>query len=140
VKETWVLGMIDVTTRESVIRYVKKRDAATMIPIIQQHVKPGTTIWSDCWRAYNGLKDLGYIHGTVNHSKNFKSAAGVCTNLIEGHWKCLKQYCRMKNVLQSKFLFEYVDEFRWSNIYGKDVSSKFTNLLAQIKERYPICK
>jgi transposase len=130
--------MIDVTTRESVICYVVKRDADTMLPMKQSHVQPGTTIWSDCWRAYNKLTELGYTHETVNHSKEFKSVTGVCTNFIEGHWKCLKQYCRMANVLQSKFLFEYVDEYMWVQKYGRDVCTKFNNLLSQIKEKYPV--
>jgi hypothetical protein len=31
----------------------------------------GTTIWSDEWRAYNGLNQLGFRHHTVNHSRHF---------------------------------------------------------------------
>jgi len=29
---------------------------------------PGTTILSDCWKAYNSLSVEGYLHETVNHS------------------------------------------------------------------------
>ena len=50
---------------------VDKRNAETLIPIIQRHVLPGTEIASDEWRAYSKLRELGYIHYTVNHSKNF---------------------------------------------------------------------
>ena len=50
---------------------VVKRNAETLIPIIQRHVLPGTEIASDEWRAYSKLRELGYIHYTVNHSKNF---------------------------------------------------------------------
>ncbi|XP_034237593.1 uncharacterized protein LOC117643053 [Thrips palmi] len=137
VKTTWVLGMIDEQTRQSVILYVEKRDSATMIPEIQRHVKPGTTIWTDCWKAYNGLSRVGYKHETVNHSKNFKSPTGVCTNLIEGHWNKLKKHCRTKNVMNSKFFFEYVDEFMWIEKYGPDAYSKRYNMIQQIKEKYP---
>lgn len=111
---TWILGMIDQETRESVIYHVHQRDAKTLIPLIHKHVKPLSIIWTDCWKAYSSLDYLGYIHQTVNHSKNFKSETGVCTNLIEGHWRVLKMYLRSKNVLSSKFLFEYVDEFLWA--------------------------
>lgn len=138
VKTTWVLGMIDSTSKESVIIYVPKRDKQTMIPEIQRFVKPGTTIWTDGWGAYKGLDKCGYTHKTVNHSKNFKKTlTGVCTNRIEGHWNCLKKYCRTKNVMNSKFFFEYVDEFMWSEKFGNDAVSKYTNILKHIKERYP---
>ncbi len=50
---------------------VEKRDANTLLPIIEKHVRVGTMIHSDEWRAYNRLSSLGYEHQTVNHSENF---------------------------------------------------------------------
>lgn len=57
------------------------------------------------------LDSLGFVHETVNHSKEFKSRTGVCTNRIELYWKRLKQYCRQTSVLSLKFLPEDIDEF-----------------------------
>jgi len=34
---------------------VPQRDAATLQPIIQRTIAPGTRIWSDQWAVYNGL-------------------------------------------------------------------------------------
>ena len=52
---------------------VNKRDAAALLPIIQAHVAPGTTIHSDEWAAYRRISALPGIagHSTVNHSLNF---------------------------------------------------------------------
>ena len=33
--------------------------------IIVEHVEPGTTIFTDCWAAYNHLGDLGKLLETV---------------------------------------------------------------------------
>jgi len=65
--------------------------AATLIPLIIKWIKPGTTIYTDCWKAYSGLKDAGYIHLTVNHSENFKDPeTGTHTNGIESTWRASK--------------------------------------------------
>ncbi|KAJ1519225.1 hypothetical protein ONE63_011169 [Megalurothrips usitatus] len=130
--------MYDKEEKEGVILHVEKRDKCTMLPEIQRHVKWGTTIWTDQWAAYNGLDNIGFIHETVNHSKEFKSKTSVCTNGVEGYWRTLKGYCRGKGVMSSKFLFEYVDEFMWSAQYGKDSLSKFRNMIQHIKEHYPV--
>jgi len=47
--EYWVFGMIDtsVTPALGVVRAVRNHSAATLLPIIQQNVAPGTIVWSD---------------------------------------------------------------------------------------------
>ena len=54
------------------IQMVRHKDSATLQSIIKDHVKEGTTIFTDCWPAYNGLNGVnGFKHYTVNHSENF---------------------------------------------------------------------
>ena len=68
-----------------VMEVVPRRDAATLLPIIVQHVKPGTEVWSDEWAAYNGVSTLPGVsaHRTVNHSLHFKDpVTGVHTEHI----------------------------------------------------------
>ena len=50
---------------------VGDRSAGTLLKIIKDRVKPGSTIISDCWRAYDCLESEGYQHLKVNHSLNF---------------------------------------------------------------------
>ena len=78
-KATWILGMVDQQTSESMICHVHKEDGETLIPLNQKHEKPLSTIWTDCWKSYSSLDNLDYIHTTVNHSKNFKSQSYVKT-------------------------------------------------------------
>jgi len=92
----WVFGAIDMDTDE--LRIIvcpgNKRDWATLGPIIQQHIKPGTIIMSDCWKAYGNLSQFNYFHTTVNHSDPefcFVAEDGVTnTQKIESIWRPFK--------------------------------------------------
>ena len=71
VQEQWVIGGYDVQSKVGFMVPVDRRDAATLLPIIRQHILPGTTIMSDLWAAYNTQSNQGFIYLTVNHSYNF---------------------------------------------------------------------
>ena len=83
----WVFGIVDVTQQPALgyMKIVSKRDAATLLPIISQHVLPGTIVLSDEWRAYNRINTLPLVvaHRTVDHSVNFVDpGTGVHTHNI----------------------------------------------------------
>ena len=61
----WVFGLCDISTKPALgyMEIVPARDAATLLPIIQDHVHPGTIIWSDCWAAYSGVGALPSVQG-----------------------------------------------------------------------------
>ncbi|KAF8381776.1 eral-1 [Pristionchus pacificus] len=71
---------------------VERRDKATLEPLIQKYIAPKSTIISDGWAAYTGIKDLeGDYYLVENHSKHFKDPdTGAHTNSIEGEWMHLK--------------------------------------------------
>lgn len=139
VREKWILGIYDTTNNKGYIQYVNNRTSQVLIPIIQNHVQAGSTIWTDQWRAYNNLRHLGYIHQTVNHSRHFRDpVTGVCTNHVEGYWSKLKQYLRRLGVIGSPFLPEYIDQFLWNDIYGGgSAPNRFNSLITHIAQRYP---
>ena len=91
----WVFGGIerDSSPSKCFFQTVSDRSAATLIPIIKRCILPGTTILSDCWKAYNSLSAEGYLHETVNHSVQllFVSESGAHTNNIESWWNALKK-------------------------------------------------
>ncbi|VDI67222.1 Hypothetical predicted protein [Mytilus galloprovincialis] len=89
-QDTWVFGMVEKGSRKVILQIVEKRDRKTLLPIIQENVAEGAHINSDCWAAYNTLEKEGFVHKTVNHSKEFKAQDGTCTNEIEGIWGLAK--------------------------------------------------
>lgn len=72
-KQRWVFGIVNIgeNPAKPVYYYVPKRDRVHLMPIIQRHCPPGSTIVSDQFRAYMRLPAAGYLHLTVNHSVNF---------------------------------------------------------------------
>ena len=55
-----VFGMVDISHSPALgsMEIVACRDAATLLPIINDHVAPGTEVWSDEWSAYNHVGSL----------------------------------------------------------------------------------
>ena len=88
----WVFGGIERETKNCFFQCVPDRTANTLIAIIKERVLPGTTIYSDCWKAYSSLNKEGFSHLTVNHSINFVDPeTGTHTNTIESTWRALKK-------------------------------------------------
>lgn len=93
----WILGIIDVETGELRIAICKnnKRGEPELLPWIEAWVEKGTTITTDCWKAYGKLESMGYKHETVNHSKEFVTRDGKHSNKVESNWRPLKDYFRL---------------------------------------------
>jgi len=93
VEGVWVVGGCEKNGRGIFAVPVQNRNAQTLLAIIQRYVRPGSIIYTDCWRGYrtNELTALGYHHSTVNHSDNFvDTETQVHTNTIEGTWSAMK--------------------------------------------------
>ena len=100
-----------------------------------KYIAPGTIIWSDKWPSYHGLDTVGYRHETVNHSNEFKSASGVCTNSIEGSWNAVKR--SFPKMGTSKKLYEgYLAEYLMRRRHMKAFNFRFETFLDKIANVY----
>ena len=93
---------------------VSRRDAATLLPIIQSHVRPGTIIHSDDWRAYNRVASLPPVagHSVVNHSLHLVDpSTGTHTQNIESYWERDKRKIKRMKGRHATELASYLDEF-----------------------------
>ena len=136
-REQWVFGGICREDRQSFLYPVEARDAATLLPTIRDSVRPGTTILSDMWAAYNQIQQDGYQHGTVNHSLNFVDpVTGVHTNTIECHWKHAKQRHKRHNGTHRSMLDSYMCEWMWRQ-RNKFHPCIFSKLLEDMAFHFP---
>jgi transposase-like protein len=70
---------------------VEDRSQRTLLQIIKDNIKPGTTIISVYWKAYDCLDQEGFESLKVNHSLNFVDPdSGAHTNTIESTRRALK--------------------------------------------------
>jgi hypothetical protein len=89
-RELWVVGGIEREhnrgeKRRIFLEVVGDRSSQTLLEVIERRVEKGALIITDCWGGYNSLKNMGYTHLTVNHSKNLVDPeSAACTNTIEG--------------------------------------------------------
>ena len=104
----WVLGGVDRTTGMCFLLPCENnsRSAATLLPLIQRWVLPGSIVYTDEWSGYNSLQASGFSHDTVNHSIQFVNpTTGVHTNTVEGMWHHVKRQsrdgCQLDDVLMN---------------------------------------
>ena len=90
----WVFGMLEVkgASRLLVLKMVRDRSRNTLMPLIRKHIRRGSTVYSDCWRAYEpALNVEGYRHLSVNHREHFVDPLTGChTQHIERAWQTIK--------------------------------------------------
>lgn len=89
----------------------KKR---TLQGIIRGRVGVDSVIYSDGWRGYDGLVDVGFDkHFRVNHSQNeFAKAPGIHINGIESFWSFAKRRLTKFNGVKVNFEL-HLKECEW---------------------------
>ncbi|VDL72205.1 unnamed protein product [Nippostrongylus brasiliensis] len=103
----WLFGGYERGSGNSFLFLVRRRDARTLLKLITKYIRPGTTIISDLWRAYNGMSSLpqGYLHLTVNHRMNFDDPnSGAHTKHRVPHWQKFKALAKRKYGINSRRL------------------------------------
>jgi len=89
---------------------------ATLQAIIKHRVDIRSVIYSDGWRGYDGLVDVGYDkHFRVNHGKNeFALEGDIHINGIESFWSFTKRRLKKFNGVKVNFERHLKEcEFRW---------------------------
>lgn len=91
---------------------MEDRSEATLLPIIREWIEPGTLTVSDCWKSYSKLSENGYLHETVNHSKEFVNSNGFNTNK-QGHSGEAHENKPANFGTRKEHFSSYLAEFMW---------------------------
>jgi transposase-like protein len=95
----------------------------TLQAIIRGHIEPESVIYSDGWRGYNGLVDIGYDkHFRVHHGENEFVRGKSHINGIESFWSYAKmRLFKFRGVAKHTFYLHLKEcEFRF-NHRGEDL-------------------
>ena len=138
-----MFGLVDTSHTPALgyVQVVARRDAATLLPIIQTHVAPGSVVHTDEWRAYSGVGNIPSVssHGTVNHSINFVDpVTGVHTQHVESYWNRIKTKLKRMKGCHADHVTGYLDEFMWRERHGSSKRLAFSNIIRDISIQYPV--
>ena len=119
-----IFGMLQ-RSGQVVIQMLANVQQATIKPLIEQTVRPGTLIYTDEYNIYSRLLEWGYDHKTVNHAEGeyARDEDGdgfheVHVNSLEGFWSLLRSWLRPhRGISQEKLplylaFFEFVHNVR----------------------------
>lgn len=136
-----VVGMLDRETRQVRAEVIPNVKRETLQKKILDRVGFGSTVYTDGWVGYDGLKAEKFVHETVNHIEEYVRGQ-VHTQAIENFWSLLKRGLNGTYVAVEPFhLSRYVDEqmFRFNNRTTKenplDDADRFMLAVSQIANK-----
>jgi transposase-like protein len=141
VRERWVFGAWDHTDGRGMLQHVNRRDMATLWPIIQRWVQPGSIIHHDGWASYNNLQNMGFRHEMVNHQIEFANINGATTNHVESYWSRIKRRMKYLYGSQGELQWSHLDEIQYRMWFGWKNATVFANwaqFLHHVRNLYPL--
>ena len=137
-RKTPVFGMLDREARQVRAHVIPQVKRETLMNAILANVEKGSTIYSDGLSDYKPLRNMEFMHETVNHVTEYVRGQ-VHTQGIENFWSLLKRSLRGTYVAVEPFhLDAYVTEqvFRYNNRATKDNplndADRFTLAVSQV--------
>ena len=109
-----------------------RRDANTLGQIVAKNLAVGSLDWTDEWRGYRRLTNLGFVHSTVKHSRNFVDPDGVHTQRIECEWRQLRRLVSQGGI-RHEDIADFLIEYAWRRKCKREEMDPFVALLIALK-------
>jgi len=117
---------------------------ASILPMIRDHVVPGSVIYTDEYNVYDGIqtmltpdgKPANYRHHTIKHSDGVYVRGDVHTNSVEGLWSLIKRGIGgVYHSVSRKHLQSYLDEYCFRYNRRHEGNQQFRAILRRVSER-----
>ena len=109
---------------------IKNATKSQVLPIIRKYVKTGSTVYTDKWRAYDGLVVDGYKHYRINHQdQQYSNGKGSHINGIENFWSFAKRRLQKFNGIPTKDFKLHIKECEFRYNYRKNLYEKLLDIL-----------
>jgi transposase len=132
-----IFGMVERGGRV-IAKATKDTKSATLFPIIHEFVLPKSTIFTDDYKGYGGIKNMKnqYEHRRINHSAGVFVSGDVHTQTIEGFWSLIKRGLGgVYHSVSQKYLQSYLDEYTFRFNRRASGNLIFPAMLAKVSEK-----
>jgi transposase len=127
-----------VTSGKVVVRVADGSGADDLLPHAKAKILPASTVYTDEFRAYDGLGEKGFVHDRVNHSQKVYVSGDVHTNTIEGFWATMKRGIGgTYHSVSTEYLQNYLDEYAFRYNNRETSGGMFDALLNRIEKASP---
>jgi len=106
----------------------------TLIPVIQQKIKPDSVVYTDGHTAYNALDVSEFTHFRINHSQDFVNNH-THINGIENFWNQAKRHLRKYNGIPKQNFPLFLKECEW-RFNGGSPKQLLDDLKIILKQQY----
>jgi transposase-like protein len=99
------------------VSVVKNCSKQALLPVLRGHILRASDVYTDGWKAYDGLVDKGYKHHRVFHHANEFARGKNHVNGIESFWSFAKfRLNKLRGIRKQKFFMHLKEcEWRWNH-------------------------
>ena len=117
------------------VEIVENCSKAKLMPIIQGKILEGSAVFTDGWKAYDGLILNGYDHYRIFHSQNEFARGKNHVNGIESFWSFAKRRLAKFNGLTDQKFFLHLKECEFRFNYRRE--KELANVLWRVWKKSP---
>ena len=117
------------------VSVVQNCSKSELTPILQGRIVEGSDVYTDGWKAYDGLVTNGYRHHRIHHHENEFARGKNHVNGIESFWSFAKfRMAKLRGVRKEKFL-THLKESEWRFNHRLD---KIYSILLNQTRHFPL--
>jgi transposase-like protein len=118
------------------LRIVPNTSREELMPIIQGKILEGSTVYTDGWKAYNGLILNGYDHYRIFHHENEFARGKNHVNGIESFWSFAKNRLNKFNGFTNNNFILHLKECEYRFNSRSLTKKEFEKMVLKLTKKY----